>query len=115
MFERVGPHLDERQRRVLAGSMARALGRGGIVAVAEATGMSRSTLQSAVDQIDAGVEVTDRVRAPGGGRPRLVDRDPTLLDDLDALVERASPRSVEASPMRSGDARDTKEVRPRVP
>jgi hypothetical protein len=28
---------------------------------------------------------------------------------------RASPRSVEASPMRSGDARDTTEVRPRVP
>lgn len=87
LFERVSPHLDERQRRVLAGSMARALGRGGIVAVAEAAGMSRSTVQTAVDQIDAGVEVSGRVRAPGGGRPRLVDRDPTLLGDLDALVE----------------------------
>ena len=37
-FSRVTPHLDERQRRVLAGSLARTLGRGGIVAVAEATG-----------------------------------------------------------------------------
>lgn len=27
LFEGVGPHLDQRQRRVLAGSMARALGR----------------------------------------------------------------------------------------
>ncbi len=86
-FARVSPHLDERQRRVLAGSMARALGRGGIVAVAEATGMSRSTLQAAVSQVDAGIEVSDRVRAPGGGRPRLVDKDPTLLADLDALVD----------------------------
>lgn len=87
LFARVNPHLDERQRRVLAGSAARMLGRGGIVAVAEATGMSRSTLQDAVGQVDAGVEVSDRVRAPGGGRPRLVDKDPTLLSDLDSLVD----------------------------
>ena len=86
-FSRVNPHLDERQRRVLAGSVARALGRGGIVAVAEATGMSRSTLQDAVAQIDVGIEVSDRVRAPGGGRPRLVGTDLTLLTDLDSLVD----------------------------
>ncbi|MGC8513154.1 MAG: ISAzo13 family transposase [Acidimicrobiales bacterium] len=86
-FSRVNPHLDERQGRVLAGSAARALGRGGIVAVAEATGMSRSTVQGAVAQVDAGMEVSDRVRAPGGGRPRLVDIDPTLRDDLDSLVD----------------------------
>jgi transposase, IS6 family len=35
--------------------------------------------------------------------------------DHGRLKARASPRSVEASPMRSGDARDAKEVRPRVP
>ncbi len=86
-FSRVNPHLDERQRRVLAGSIARALGRGGIVAVAEATGMSRSTVQGAVAQIDGGIEVSDRVRAPGGGRPRLIDTDPTLRSDLDSLVD----------------------------
>ncbi|NNN21449.1 MAG: ISAzo13 family transposase [Acidimicrobiales bacterium] len=86
-FGRVNPHLDERQRRVVAGSVARTLGRGGIVAVAEATGMSRSTVQDAVGQVDAGVEVSGRVRGPGGGRPRLVDKDPTLLSDLDSLVD----------------------------
>jgi transposase len=87
LFDRVLPHLDERQRRVLVGSVARAVGRGGIAAVAEAAGMSRSTVQTAVGEIDAGVEPSDRVRAPGGGRPRLVDKDPTLLADLDSLVE----------------------------
>ncbi len=87
LFGRVTPHLDERQRRVLAGSVARALGRGGIAAVAEAAGMSRSTLQDAVGQIDSGMEVSGRVRAPGGGRPRATERDPTLLGDLDVLVE----------------------------
>jgi hypothetical protein len=87
ILETVMPHLDERQRRVVAGAQARGLGRGGIVAVAEATGMSRSTVQAAVAEIDAGVEVSDRVRRPGGGRPKLIDKDPTLLVDLDDLVE----------------------------
>jgi len=64
MLATVMPHLDERQRRVLAGSTARVLGRGGIVAVAEATSMSRSTLQKAVAEIDAGIEPFDRLRAP---------------------------------------------------
>ncbi len=81
------PHLDERQRRILAGSAARALGRGGIAAVAEATGMSPSTVQKAVGEIDAGVEVSDRVRPPGAGRPRVEDAQPGLLQALDDLVE----------------------------
>ncbi len=80
-------HLDERQRRIVAGSLARALGYGGIVAVADATGMSRSTVQKAVGEIDAGVEVSVRVRPPGAGRPRAQDAQPGLWEALDALVE----------------------------
>jgi hypothetical protein len=40
MFE----HLDEKQRRLLAGGVARLLGRGGPTRVAEASGMSRNTV-----------------------------------------------------------------------
>ena len=47
-FAQVFPHLDERQRRILAAVEARSLGRGGITRVAEATGMSRSTVTAAV-------------------------------------------------------------------
>ena len=64
----VMPHLNERQRRVLAGATARVLGRGGIVSVSEATGMSRSTLGDGVAEVDTGVEPTARVRRPGAGR-----------------------------------------------
>ena len=87
MLENVLPHLDERQRRILAGATARALGRGGIAAVAEAAQMSRSTLQKAVGEIDAGLEVSVRVRPPGAGRPRAIDAQPGLLEALDELVE----------------------------
>jgi transposase len=86
-FKAVLPHLDERQRRLVAGSAARLLGRGGIVAVAEASSMSRNTLQRAVGEIDAGLEVTARVRGPGAGRPKAVDAQPGLLEALDDLVE----------------------------
>ena len=87
MFTTVMPHLDERQRRIVAGAAARSLGRGGIAAVAEATRMSRSTVQKAVGEIDAGVEVSARVRPVGAGRPRVEDAQPGLLLALDDLVE----------------------------
>lgn len=99
MFTRVMPHLNERQRRIVAGSAARALGRGGIAAVAEATGMSRSTVQNAVAEVDAGVEVTERVRPPGAGRKPIIDKDPGLLLALDDLVE-PTARGDPMSPLR---------------
>lgn len=87
LFATVLPLLDERQRRVLAGAQARALGRGGITRVAEAAGMARSTVQKATAEVDAGVESTAAVRRPGAGRKRLIDKDPDLLLNLDDLVE----------------------------
>ena len=86
MFAMLTPHLDERRKRLLAGAQARALGRGGIAAVARASGMSRSTVQSGVREVDEGAEPSGRVRRPGAGRPRLIDKDPDLLLELDDLV-----------------------------
>src|SRR5260370_11506508 len=81
------PHVDERQRRVVAGTTASVLGRGGLIPVSEATGMSRSTLGDAIAEVEAGVEPTTRVRRPGAGRKKLVDTDPGRLQALDDLVE----------------------------
>jgi hypothetical protein len=44
MFATEMPLLDERQRRVLAGAQARALGRGGIGVVARTARMGRTTV-----------------------------------------------------------------------
>jgi hypothetical protein len=81
------PHLDERQRRLLAGATARLVGRGGITMVAEVTGMSRNTVIAGTKAFDGGEEPSERVRAEGGGRGRVEDKDPSLLRDLQALVE----------------------------
>jgi hypothetical protein len=96
-FETVMPHLNEVQRRVVAGSMARALGRGGNTAVAVATGMSRKTLTKAVVEVEAGIVPSERLRAPGAGGKPAIDKQPGLLEALDELVHpdtRGNPMSL---------------------
>jgi len=98
-FEFMFGHLDEKQRRLLAGAMARLIGRGGPTLVAEAAGMSRNMVVSGAKAFDAGEVPAGRVQAEGGGRPRLEDVDPTLLLDLDDLAEPDS-RGDPMSPLR---------------
>jgi len=45
-FEAVLPHLDERQQRLVMAGEARSLGHGGIAAVAQASGVSRSRISA---------------------------------------------------------------------
>src|SRR6478672_2929767 len=90
MFAAMLPLLDERQRRLLAGAQARALGHGGIGIVARAAGMSRTTVSAALSEVRAGPAPGGRVRAPGAGRPSLTSRDPVLLERLEALVDPGS-------------------------
>ena len=85
-FETVLPHLNERQRRVVAGATASLLGRGGKTAVANASGLSRNTVIRATREVEEGVEPSDRQRAAGGGDKPAIDKQPGLLGALDELV-----------------------------
>ncbi|MGW1411758.1 ISAzo13 family transposase, partial [Streptomyces sp. NPDC002403] len=64
------PLLDERQRRLLLAAEARALGHGGVRAVARAAAVSETTVRKGVLELEAGEEPLGRVRRPGGGRKR---------------------------------------------
>ena len=55
--------------------------------MARATGMSRSTVNTGSREIASGEIEPGRVRRPGAGRPSLLSKDPTVLTDLDDLVE----------------------------
>lgn len=91
------PHLDERQRRLLLGVEATELGRGGIKAVAQATGVHPDTVARGVREVEGVAEPSARVRAPGGGRKRLAETDPQLAVALKALVDpetRGDPMSL---------------------
>jgi DNA-binding phage protein len=93
------PHLNEKQRRLLLAAEARALGYGGIVRVARAAGVSRPTIQKALQELEQPHPTADRVRQTGGGRKPLRSHDPTLLADLEALVD-PDTRGDPMSPLR---------------
>ena len=93
------PHLDERQRRLLLGAEARALGHGGIRLVARAAGVREATVSLGVDELESGAGPLGRARRQGGGRKRLADTDPGLVPALLALVE-ADERGDPVTPLR---------------
>ena len=86
------PLLDERQRRLLAGAQARALGHGGIGIVARAAGMSRTTVSAALTEVRAGPAPGGRVRAPGTRPPSLTSRIRYCSERLTSLVGPGQPR-----------------------
>jgi transposase len=93
------PHLNEKQRRLLLASEARALGYSGIVRVARAAGVSRPTIQKGLQELKQASPSAEHVRSPGGGRKPLHRRDPTLLAALEALVD-PDTRGDPLSPLR---------------
>lgn len=99
--------LDERQRRLLAAVEARVLGRGGVTAVASATGVSRTTIAAGIQEIEdmllrdltAVMPLQSGTRQAGAGRKKIETKDTTLLPDLLALVD-SSTRGDPESPLR---------------
>jgi len=96
-FELLGPHLDERTRRLMAATEAQVIGFGGVSIVARSTGMSRPAISRGIEELKAPAETRyDGIRRPGGGRKRTVDVDLTLKEDLEKLInptERGDPES----------------------
>jgi Rhodopirellula transposase DDE domain len=102
-FARLRYVMDERVTRLWAAAEAEAAGHGGIAAVVEATGISKSRVRAGIRDLrelarkpPTQTPRQQRVRRPGAGRPPLLRSDPALLDHLDALVDpvtRGDPES----------------------
>src|SRR2546422_1932466 len=93
------PRLNEKQRRLVLAAEARALGHGGIARVARAASVSRPTIQKGLRELVEPDAAPERVRQVGGGRKQLRDQDPTLVTDLEALVD-PDTRGDPMSPLR---------------
>ncbi len=95
--------------RVIAGKATTALklpvaaaGAGGVSAVARATGVSRRAIRAGTRELaarGAAALAPGRIRRPGGGRKRTIDQDPTLVADLEKLIE-PTTRGDPESPLR---------------
>jgi hypothetical protein len=92
--------LDERGRRRWAAVEARALGRGGITAVARATGLSDRTIRTGLKELDDPDPVPGhRQRRSGGGRKPHALTQPGLQEALDRLIE-PTTRGAPTHPLR---------------
>lgn len=103
-YRALADRLDEATLRLWVAAEAHSLGRGGVSLVAKAAGVSRTTVYAGLAEIKAASKASKkkaagaapmgapgrRIRAPGGGRKKLIELDPGLLDALDALVEPTS-------------------------
>jgi transposase len=98
-FKLLEEHLDERQRRLVAAAEAEALGPRGISLVSRSTGVSRRAIRQGLEElreIAPAKRSEHRIRRPGGGRKKTIEKDPTLRADLERLVEpttRGDPES----------------------
>ena len=91
-YEKLLPYLNEKTRRIWAAIEAKSLGWGGITQVSRATGLSRTTIQAGIDLLESSrygnkEKKKLRIRAKGGGRKLLEEKDAMLLFDLESLIE----------------------------
>ena len=89
------PHLNEKQRRILYGSAAAALGHGGIAFVNEVTGSARNTISTGKDEVtsieesDQNSDTDNRIRKPGGGRKSSLEKNPALYEKVEEIVTKS--------------------------
>ncbi len=89
--------IDERTRRLLVAAESSAWGPGGISVVSQATGVSRQVIRQGLRELkESPVHPAGRIRRAGGGRKKSKEKDPSLVADLERLVEpltRGDPQS----------------------
>ena len=71
--------LDEKQRRLVAGLLSSAVGRGGVTLLSRITGLDHKTVRRGRDELSNGLKEcpTGRVRREGAGRPPVEKKTPT--------------------------------------
>ena len=84
------PHLNERQRRILIAAEVNDFGYGGIQTLSDLTGVSRPTIYRGMRDLNEsgkGKALQDRIRREGGGRKKILDKNPEIAKALENLIE----------------------------
>jgi hypothetical protein len=98
-------------RRLVAAAESEAIGYGGVSAVSRATGVSRRAITEGIRELGQTKKskkasaLRSRIRRQGAGRKRTSQKDPTLLEDLDRLVDPVTRGDPESPPRRLRSAR----------
>ena len=97
-YELISRHLNEKTLRIWAASEAKLFGHGGVSILSEITGLSRATIHTGINELNVEKSnfTQDRIRTKGGGRKKLTEKDPSILNDLEKILEpsvRGDPES----------------------
>ncbi|MDR1167019.1 MAG: ISAzo13 family transposase [Deltaproteobacteria bacterium] len=95
MFNNVWPHLGERERRLIAASEAKRIGRRGISMVSRACGLSRVTITKGIKELDEAPLEPGKTRRSGAGRPRVERVDPGIWLSLEDLLRETTQGEAE--------------------
>jgi len=85
-YDLLRPAFNELQWRIYLGTEAEKIGFGGISKVSRDSGSDRKTIRRGVTESKQPFP-KERVRKKGGGRKKLIDKDTTLVNDLEAVLE----------------------------
>ena len=90
-YSKLLPLLDERTIRLVLASDSLLIGRGGIVLVANSSGVSRTTISAGLKQLESGPKtavgsIVKNIRKAGGGRKKATEKDKELLTAIEELV-----------------------------
>ena len=103
-FALLAPTMDERQTRLWLAAEAKSLGWGGIAAVTKATDVLAKRIRMGIRELEETARHppeepphAQRIRRPGAGRKDLTESDPSLVEDLESLIDpetRGDPESL---------------------
>ncbi|MDR1099868.1 MAG: ISAzo13 family transposase [Treponema sp.] len=81
-IQRMIPLLDERQKRLYLANEALSYGRGGISLASRISGMSRTTITKAVDELTNNDKIDGKTRRSGGGRKYVETNYPDIEEKI---------------------------------
>ena len=90
IFLTVPQILNEKQKRILCGSIAQGYGYGGIKVVSNLSGMDAKTIRAGIREIENGLaDICDleRIRREGAGRPGIEKKYPEIAQHIQEIVE----------------------------
>ena len=99
-YEQLCSCLNEQSRRIWAATEAKSYGWGGVSAVFRATAIDHKTIRKGLKELTSNSNVpSNRIRIKGGGRKKVKENNPDIINELELLVEPIS-RGDPESPLR---------------
>jgi hypothetical protein len=86
-IQRMMPLLNERQKRLYLANEAISYGRGGISVVSRISGMSRTTITKALDELNNGYTIDGNIRRSGGGRKFVESNYPGIEEKIRKIID----------------------------